>query len=273
MKQIGTAMQVYLADYDDMYPSSYYYRNNAGSSGSAPNCGYVHWTGMVQPYVKNLDIFKSPGDNNGGLAPTNFIGDNRGYGVPGGQITQGSCTIDDDQAPRLSYIANSLIMPRKRRSVDPMNVISATSIDGVAETIALAAMTDVPACINGSSTAGGTAFKTHRPTNAILLQSGAPFQGEDPAEVGLTWYPALTVARAKTDLASCKSGTSYTNLSHITYANPYRFDNGANYMFTDTHAKFATLESTLNPDRWQWGKRAYTAGGGEIRRTDGTPIQ
>ncbi|MCO5298291.1 MAG: prepilin-type N-terminal cleavage/methylation domain-containing protein [Fimbriimonadaceae bacterium] len=272
MKQIGVAMQIYLSDYDDTYPMSYYYRNDNGSAGTVPNCGYVHWTGLIQPYVKNIDIFRSPSDKLGGMAPTNFVGDNRGYGAPSGQVSQGACAMDDDQVPRLSYVGNSLIMPRKRRSVDPMNVVSATVFEDVAGTIALAAMTDSPNCINGSSQASGVAFKTHRPTNAILLQNGAPFAGEDPSEVGLAWYYALTIDRALNDLNACHTGSSYNNLSHITYSDPIRFGRGSNYVYTDTHAKFAELSATLNPDRFQWGKRAYTAGGGQLRRPNGTPI-
>lgn len=65
MKQIGVAMQIYLSDYDDTYPMSYYYRNDNGSAGTVPNCGYVHWTGLIQPYVKNIDIFRSPSDKLG----------------------------------------------------------------------------------------------------------------------------------------------------------------------------------------------------------------
>lgn len=79
MKQIGTALQMYLADNDDMYPSAYYYNNGNNSSG-----GYTQWSGMIMPYVKNLAIFVSPLDTTGGLAPTNYIGNNQGYGVPAG---------------------------------------------------------------------------------------------------------------------------------------------------------------------------------------------
>ena len=49
---------------------------------------------------------------------------------------------------------------------------------------------------------------------------------------------------------------------------------GANYVYGDTHAKFAKPEATLNPKSYQWGLRAYTAGGGEIRDPlTGQPVQ
>lgn len=259
MKQIGTAIQLYLNDNDDTYSQAYWYANNNDSSG-----GYNQWSGVLQPYVKNLQIFVSPGDKLGGLAPTNFIGNNRGFGAPAGQTAQYP-TIQDNQAPRLSYTVNSLLMPRKRRTVDPMNVVSTNVVDDPSGTILIAPMTDVPACMNGSSVASGAAFKTHRSTNAILLtDNGLPFAGEAATEIGLSNYWAISVTRAEADIKSCESGTPATGLSHITYTSPKRFGNGANYAMADTSAKFRTLSDTLNPSRFMWGKRAYTAGGGVI---------
>ncbi|MEZ5162666.1 MAG: hypothetical protein R2688_02735 [Fimbriimonadaceae bacterium] len=87
MKQIGTSCQIYLTDYDDTYPMAYYYPNDSGSSTNGAGIGgYVQWTGMIQPYVKNLQIFVSPGDPTGGMAPTCYVGNNNGYGAPAGQI-------------------------------------------------------------------------------------------------------------------------------------------------------------------------------------------
>lgn len=273
MKQIGTSIQIYLADYDDTYSQAYYYPNDNGSATNGSGIGgYVQWSGLLQPYVKNLQIFVSPGDPTGGMAPTCYTSNNQGYGAPAGQTPQATCsTIQDVQAPRLSYTANSMLMPRKRRTSDPMTVIGSTAVDGIAETILLAPQTHYPSCINGVSVASGDAFKTHRPANGILLQNGSAFAGEAVAEVGLAWYFALDLARAKSDLAACKAGTAAgaAGFSHITYSQPNRWGTGANFTYADTHAKFANLDATLNPDRFQWGKRAYTAGGGEIRKSDG----
>lgn len=261
MKQIGVSMQLYLADWDDMYGQAYYYNNDNDSSG-----GYTQWSGAIQPYVKNLQIFVSPLDPTNGLAPTNFIGNNLGYGAPPGQVTQ--FNLQDNQAPRLSYVANGLVFARKRRSIDPMNVISATGIDETARTIALAHMTSYPTCINDSSVASGVSFKTHRSMNSIKLASGDRFQGEAPVEVGNPFYYTVTPAEAQARWDSCKLGTdpTPTNLKfHIGYISPDRVKKGANYVFCDTHAKYSRPEQTLRPDAYMWGTRAYTAGGGEIR--------
>lgn len=273
MKQIGTSQQIYLADADDVMPPAYYYNNDNTSAN-----GYTHWTGMIMPYVKNLQIFVSPVDKIGGMAPTNYTLTptvNLGYGAPSGQTPQVS-TVQDNQAPRLSYTANSLLMPRKRRTVDPSTVVSATALDNTANTILLAPLTDIPACINDTSAASGVAYKSHRSTNAIMLLSGAPYAGELAAEIGNPSYRALTEVQARAALASCRT-SSAAGLSHIAYTQPSRFNiqgndvlgGNANYTYADSHAKNAKLSQTLRQDNFQWGTRNYGGGGGIVVRTDG----
>jgi prepilin-type N-terminal cleavage/methylation domain-containing protein/prepilin-type processing-associated H-X9-DG protein len=273
-KQVGTAAQIYLADNDDVYPMAYYYNND---NGSAPNSGgvggYTQWSGLFQPYMKNIDMLVCPTDPNSGLAPTNFLPGNQGKGTPAGQVTQ--YALQDNQAPRLSYIANSLVMPRKRRTVDPSNVINATAFTDVARTIMLAEMTSYPTCINDTSTASGQAFKTHRGMNSIQIESGPTgtrFQGEAPAEVGLTEYYANSQEQANQRWEDCKIGVipAAAQTYHIGYMQPDRHTGGAVYVFVDTHAKYMKKDAMLNPDNWMWGDRAYTAGGGVILRNDGS---
>lgn len=286
VKQLGTSLQIYLADYDDVYPSAYYYRNDASSGGTAPACGYVHWSYMIMPYVKNKKIFVSPGSSVGGLAPTNYnvANNNEGEGVPAGQPDSTSCSIADDQVARLSYTPNSMIMPRKRRTSDPMNVVSATSIDSVSSIILLAPLTDIPGCINDSSAASSTDWKSHRSTNAMYLQNGTtPFAGEVAAEVGLAFYYAATLQDMATALTNCQtSATGAAGMIHLAYTAPYRFgggagkvrEGGANYTFADTSAKYQPVAAPLNPTRWLWGTKAYTAGGGQVLRKDnGQPVE
>ena len=267
-KQQGVSLQIYLADYDDVFPQAYWYPNDSSSAG-----GYVHWSGALQPYIKNLQIFVSPVDDLKGMAPTNYstATNNKGYGFPSGQTPQVNADIDI-QAPRISYVANAAIMPRKRRTSDPANVVSSTAIEGVSTTIAIGPLTSIPACINDVSQASGVAFKSHRPANAVMRDTNGttPFIGEAGAEYGQPLW-GISVDRAATQLAQCRAN-SENGLSHIVYASPYRFggtdqkprDGGANYVFADTSAKFHSLASTLNPNRYLWGTRMYSAGGAAI---------
>lgn len=266
-KQIGVALQLYLNDSDDVYGQAYYYNNDNNSSN-----GYTQWSGVLQPYIKNLSIFIDPADKLGGLAPTNFVGNNLGWGAPSGQVAQ--YAVQDNQAPRLSYTVNSLLMPRKRRTADPMNVVSTSVVDDASGTILLTTMTDIPSCINDTSGASGIAFKTHRSMNAIKMLDNSPFNGESPAQVGLSSYYAITSADMKNAFATCKA-SSANGQYHIAYiADANRYAGGTNYVYADTHAKFQKPESTINPARWQWGKNAYTAGGGVILNpANGQPVQ
>lgn len=57
LKQIGTAEQIYLADYDDVYhpPAFYVDPGNNPLPGGA-----ILWYSLLMPYTKNAQLFKSP---------------------------------------------------------------------------------------------------------------------------------------------------------------------------------------------------------------------
>lgn len=54
MKQVGTALHIYLSDYDDVFPAS----ANRGAPGDP-----IIWTEIMAPYVKSTDVFIAPGSN------------------------------------------------------------------------------------------------------------------------------------------------------------------------------------------------------------------
>lgn len=253
MKQMGLGIMQYTQDYDETYPQAYWYPNDSSSAG-----GYAHWSGTIQPYVKSNQLFVCPSDKNGGLAPTNYIGDNEGFGVPPGQTPQAA--IKDIQAPRLSYIANELLMPRKRRTSDPSNVVKLAAVDESASVILVAELTDSPEAINGSSSASGTAFKSHRPTNGIKAAGGGVYDGENAGNVN-GGIEAMTAAEAKAAIAAGRTGSA---THHIAYIQSDRHLDGGNYMFADGHAKWFKVEQTFNPANFLWGKRHYSGNGSPV---------
>lgn len=247
-KQMGTAISMYKVDFDDTYPMAYYYNNDNNSGG-----GYSQWSGLIQPYAKNWGMFVCPSDKIKGLAPTNFVGNNLGFGAPPGQTAQNA--IQDLQAPRLSFTANAAVMPRKRRTVDPASVVGDSQVDAPAETILIAEMTDTPACINDSSSASGVAYKSHRSTNAVVTAGGGTFTGESEAQG--TPLEAITPTAARAALTTCVTASA-NGLPHIAYVAADRHAGGANYVFCDGHTKWLKLEQTLDPNRYLWGKRMYS---------------
>ncbi|MBC8138089.1 MAG: prepilin-type N-terminal cleavage/methylation domain-containing protein [Fibrella sp.] len=273
MKQQGLAIMQYVQDYDETYPMAYYYKNDNNDSG-----GYVHWSFMCQPYIKSIDLFKSPGDPNGGLPPTNYNAgangtygdsdDNAGYGGVDGSTSK-TAGVQDDQAPRLSYTANGNILPRKRRTSDTANVVPQALISDTAGEILLAPLTNNPGCIADSSGASpGAAFKSHRSTNAFTTaatgQATLKWAGELPVDLTSTTVYAVQGSQIQagtgTDIfAECKKtppGTTHPYI-HLAYIQPDRFNNGANYAFADGHAKWFKLNATLDQRNYMWGKRVH----------------
>lgn len=74
MKQIGVALQVYLADYDDATPPLYYFDSNNTVIPSAQ--GFYYWPLLLLPYAKSEDIFLCPADK----ADDGILADSNGRG-------------------------------------------------------------------------------------------------------------------------------------------------------------------------------------------------
>ncbi len=263
-KQIGLGVIMYTNDYDETYPMAYYYINGATSKA-----GYVHWTGMVEPYVKQMksttSVWVCPSHALKGFAPTNFTNNN----APGGQVPQ-TAGVQDVQAVRMSYIANELLMPRKKYAAVPQNVVPIAAVDVPADVIAVAEITDTLGALNDSSPTGGAAIKSHRPTNGVS-DNGAVFDGE-AGIVGPVY--ALTPDQAKAAIAYARQNNNAGGQHHIAYISPDRHNGGANYVFADGHAKFFTLDATLNPASYKWGKAVYTWGNMPVYDpVSGQPVQ
>jgi prepilin-type N-terminal cleavage/methylation domain-containing protein len=145
MKQIGLGLMMYAEDYDQTLPSSYYYLNGANSDG-----GYMHWSGMIMPYVKNEKIFVCPESPFGGFAPTCYgdagtnTGCDAGYnGIdeahgPGPAFQVSYKSANDVQASRMCYTPNEVLMPRKKYAGVPQTVVKLGSLEAPAEEIIIA---------------------------------------------------------------------------------------------------------------------------------------
>ena len=247
LKQIGLGIEQYKQDYDGTYPMAYFYRNGASSSG-----GYNHWSGSIQPYMKSLQIFVCPSHAAGGFAPTN------------GSTFDESGT--DIQVPRLSYIANELIMPRKKFASIPLNVVNEAALDSTSEIISVAEMANDLSQLAGSSATGGAAAnKSHRPAAGVSEGSAS---GEYDAEDGTG-----TIYATPADVALDAIKNPSVGKPHIMYSSADRHFDGGNYLFADGHVKFQKLAQTLNPNAFLWGKRVYSAGNAPVLAPDGNNVR
>ncbi len=248
MKQHGTAMNFYLSDNNEVFPTSYYYMN--GTSGTG---GYVHWTGLLRPYNNVANSYKCPTSAQP-LPPTNFRAGvtNVFWGVEVKSTTYpAAAALDDDQAPALSYCANAILMPRLKNAANAvcLKSVKLTEIVSPSNEIQLAELTDNAAIINQASQATPAAVKSHRPTHIIKGWNGNDAGTDnlpDPAQ-------AVTYDEALAD-QSLGAGAQ----QHISYCAWNRHAGGqrANYTFIDGHAATKTLRETLSEKLW--GRKVYT---------------
>jgi len=73
LKQIGLGLVSYAADYDGMLMDALMGRDLSGATAVFPPCHY--WTEIIDPYVKNTQVFKCPS------AAFNYSGGACGYGI------------------------------------------------------------------------------------------------------------------------------------------------------------------------------------------------
>lgn len=286
MKQLGLGITMYSTDHDDVLPSAYFHRAFNPADGGT-RAGYVHWSSMIQPYVKNLAMFVSPGDKLGGHAPTCFSSsdNNSGKGYPAGQQPDRCAAGDprvpanyirggfivDEQVPRLSYTVNSAVIPRMRNILDAtvggIHVISTGVLENVSNTIVITGLTDSLQCLNGQSLGTGIRNSSHRSTNAVTRDANntQPYFGENTDGSASPLY-ALNYGRivnATTNIfEQCKQGTA--NMPLITYHSAFRWQDGDNYAMADGSAKYRKFSQTITPSNYMWGAAMYTATGQPI---------
>lgn len=297
VKQISLGITLYTTDSDDMYPSAYFHRAFNPALGGT-NAGYIHWSGMVQPYVKNIDMFVSPGDTIGGHAPTCFSSadNNSGKGAPGGQ-SPNICTanpsivppnfvrggaIVDEQVPRISYTVNSAVIPRYRNIGDAnrgINLVSQTALDSVANTILIAGFTRNLECLASASITSVTRSASHRSTNAITRDAAntqAYFGSQEDGATRPATLFALNANNVRTAniFNLCRTAPS-TSYPLIVYHGWNNWNNaGDNYGMADGSAKYRAFNQTIAPNNYLWGARAFTDGGAPIiDPISGLPVQ
>ena len=275
IKNVGSALNIYVADNKTYFPANYNYLNGESSGG-----GYHHWTAAINPnqytdtvtsgkYPKFAEQFVCPSHTPGGWAPTNFT-TARIPTPPPGQVSQDTTnTIDDQQAPRLSYVGNEAIMPRKKYSAGHdantppgtanLCLVSADEVQDTTHTILAAEFSNSANCIWGSSIGGGSAYKRHRPTNGVKSdQANGVFNGEGYT-LG-TKVHKLTLAEATTAINNCLAAAPATDTTehHISYINPNTHQSGSNYLFVDGHGAREDFATTLDPAAYMWGRTMYS---------------
>jgi prepilin-type N-terminal cleavage/methylation domain-containing protein/prepilin-type processing-associated H-X9-DG protein len=349
LHNIGLALATYTTTYGEYYPEDYRYANGWGNSPEAANpsasltgpglAGYVQWSSLVEPenysgtcfgiptapdtYPTTEAQWVCPTHTPRGWAPTDFT-TTRIPNAPPGQPTD--FNLDDQQAPRMSYVANEAIMGRKKYCDDkdntvlaayaaasgttapgtynPLNfdvtypsaVFTATAdlcyattgeIQNTQSTILVGEFTNSATGIIGKSAGGGIAYKSHRPTNGVVVTSpdlsaitsqrmGLNGAGSDTINslqayvfngegynMAYKWnFYQLTPTEAMNSInySLTTPDTSGNVTDHISYLNPNSHQTGTNYLFCDGHCAQYMLSATLDPNNYMWGAKMYTCG-------------
>ncbi|HRU04479.1 MAG TPA: prepilin-type N-terminal cleavage/methylation domain-containing protein [Candidatus Brocadiia bacterium] len=289
LRGIGQALQMYVTSNSGLFPTTYNYLDGESSSTSP----YHHWTAMIEPdlyseagkYPRQLNQYVCPSDLNRGFAPSNFTPE-RIPNPPPGQSTQ-TVGWDDKQAPRLSYVCNEAIMPRKKfgdahdRRVLALSTptengsqlcyVSSEEIRDPGNTILLAEFSESCNGIYGSSVAGGVAYKSHRPTNGVQWSKdgGSTFEKFDGEKWSTEDTDSSTAGQQKPVVYKLTAADAWTAINaqlasptttahHISYINPNAHKDGSNYLFVDGHAAKHAIEKTLDPNNFMWGYKMYS---------------
>jgi hypothetical protein len=218
MKQIGTSLMIYLSDNDDYFPLA--------SFDSVPfvQADSYRWSSVqcIGPYVKNLQIFTTPGDPNSFSLPTSMVL---------------NPTTRKAQAANNSYMANAMSTAYFAGGYFPPTV-----------TVSNAKGVFAPGpYYTGDLSETTSASQTSIAYGAeVIMFAGGAVQNMGQTYVGCTGSngPNTEVTRcgyeeliAPYDALNLALGTYY-GIPDATLKNAWgKFSGGGNYAFTDSHAK------------------------------------
>lgn len=138
LKQIGTASQIYLADYDDMTPPVFWYDPNATNYASSQ--GFHYYPLLLLPYTKNEQIFLCPKDRDSD--PLTIDSQGRGRFDPNNEIYYYLMGANPSYGYNYRYL-NVLLgtVPIGGIPTRQFSGVSSTSIENVSQTILFAEAT------------------------------------------------------------------------------------------------------------------------------------
>lgn len=213
-KQIATACYIYAGDNEDTLMQTSW-------ESSAVYPYQVHWTYLLQPYVKNWGIFIC-GSDPAPIKPE--------VKCPNGESDLGKLPmVCDWEAPGYSYISVYNAIP-----AHDWLPVSMTAFADPANQILIAERRDK---LNN-----GTLVKPHKGVSGFNPSQPCPG----------TSYSLITQAQAEQHVKS--DSNDKFDIVRVKWD---RHSGGANYCFSDGHARTVPLGQTLNPSRYMYGDTWY----------------
>lgn len=241
MKNISLAIHLYAGDNDDT-PCQTSWESVNTPQPFNPKPYQIHWTYLMQPYIKSFDMFACPSDPSP-VTPKwpapNGVGDL-------GKLNGSGLMYCDWQAPKYSYITSYNIIP-----AHDWLPVSLTTMPDLANTIAVGerrAKEAKGAVIGQQKGLSGFNPSQPCPGSTQVAPQYAPLTGSPNR------FAFWTEAQALQHLAN-----DTNDKNDITRVHWDRHAGGANYAYADGHAKNQKLGATLNPDKYQYGDHFYPA--------------
>lgn len=248
LKQISLCILMYENDYDDT-PCQVTWEVNPSRVGGPPPWDkkkyQVHFTYLLQPYVKNYDIFRNPMDNNPVVAShpcPNGISDF-------GKLDSSGQQYCDWQYPN-SYLPAYNVLPAhdwipvpSTTYPNPANMIEMTDRRNYSEGGSpITTFSDKKGLsgFNPSQPCTQEGAQFVQPTQTILSASSDTY----------TFWTAQWIQEYETGVLNMAGGDD-PDPARVWYD---LYNNGSNYAFADGHAKFQNIGATLIP---QFGQYEY----------------
>jgi len=212
VRQLATGGALYITDYDDLCPQT--------SWEMSSTYGYqVHWTYIIQPYVKSYAIFRCPSDPDP-VAPKNPC--------KHGTADFGKLPMTCDwQAPLYSYITVYNVLPAH----DWIPVIMSVFPDPANQLMF---------CERRNYELSGYQIGQQKGVSGFNPSQPCPGQT----------YSQVTPDQAQKHLYDNNDKFDITRVQWDRHT-------GANYAFVDGHAKYENLAQTLLPQTYQYGASWY----------------
>ncbi len=245
-KQIALGLYMYAGDFDDTLCQTSW---ESAATTQPFNTGQfqIHWTYLIQPYIKNWNIFTCPSDPN--PITTDSVCPN---GISDVGKLNGSGQMYCDWAAQVnSYIPIYNALPA--HDWYPVNLGSFSSPSNQ-----ILVGEHRNNLIAGDRHKGTSGFFPSQPCNAWTEVAYPPSGGQ---------YSQFPLAVVNTEYAQVKAlglGNPSKSLFKTYDILRVAFDRhsgnqGANYSFADGHAKYQNVGATLNPSAYEYGDKWYPA--------------
>jgi prepilin-type N-terminal cleavage/methylation domain-containing protein/prepilin-type processing-associated H-X9-DG protein len=237
-KQMATAVFLYANDFDDTACQTSWESSLTPQPFNPGGTYQIHWTYLMQPYIKNWGIFKCNSDSNP-VKPAHPCPNGT---ADLGKLNSGGQMYCDWQAPEYSYIPNYNLMP-----AHDWQPVSMTVLPEPASTIAIAERRD--------KSDSNVIIGVHKGVSGFNPSQPCPGSTQIAPQYAI--IHSMNYAYWTEAFAIQHNATDTNDKSDIIRVKWDRHMGGANYAYADGHAKYRKLAQTLEPGKYEYGDKFY----------------